>query len=93
MENLQTLLRCLGTGDTMIFETPKGNYIAYQCKGTSLVPIGSVERTIESRLQLELYGEYPLSESNQIDYDLRVRKAFKLPIIEETYELVKNHNL
>jgi len=93
MENLQILLRCLGAGDTMIFETPKGKYVAYQCKGTSLIPKGSVEKTIDSRLQFELYGEYPLSEKNQIDYDTKLRKAFNLSINDRSLMLVKNHSL
>lgn len=93
MKNLQILLRCLASGDTIVFETPKGDYIAYQCKGTTLVPKGSVERTVESRLQFELYGEYPLSERNQLDFDQKIRGAFNLPVKYVEHELVKNHSL
>lgn len=93
MENLQTLLRGIASGDTIVFETPKGEYISEQCKGTSLVPKGSIEHTIESRLQFELYGEYPLSVANQLDFDQKVRAAFKLPAKQDKSELIKNHSL
>jgi len=93
MEKLQILLRGIAGGDTKVFETPKGDYIAYQCKGTNLVPKDSVEHTIESRLQFELYGEYPLSERNLLDYYQKIRGAFKLPVIYNQLELVKNHSL
>lgn len=76
MENLQILLRGIASGDKMVFKTIEGNYIAYQCKGTSLVPKESVELSIESCLQFELYGEFPLKERNQLDYNNKIRPAF-----------------
>jgi hypothetical protein len=75
-----------------MFETPSGEYIAERCRGTSLIPKGSVE----SRLQFELYGEYPLSKKNQLDYEQKIRPAFNLNFIEtskENLSLIKNHSL
>ena len=93
MENLQILLRGIASGDTTVLKSPKGDYIANQCKGSSLVPKDSVELSIEACLQFELYGEYPLSDCNQRDFDQKVRGAFKLPVKYVEYELVKNINL
>ena len=56
-------------------------------------PKDSVELSIEACLQFELYGEYPLSDCNQRDFDQKVRGAFKLPVKYVEYELVKNINL
>ena len=78
MENLQILLRGIASGDTTVLKSPKGDYIANQCKGSSLVP---------------KYCEYPLSDCNQRDFDQKVRGAFKLPVKYVEYELVKNINL
>jgi hypothetical protein len=76
-DNFQVLLRGLEAGDTIVLETPKGKYIAEQCKGKeTLVPKGSVEKTIESRLQYEIYGEYPLSQKNKLDWNNNVKGAF-----------------
>ena len=70
---IKILLRSLRKGETMILETPEGEYISYQCKNTSLAPEGCVEKTIESRLQFELYGEYPLSPLDQTDFDCNIK--------------------
>lgn len=42
----------------------------------SLFPSGSEIKSIESRLQFELFGEYPLSEGNQQDWDRNIKGAF-----------------
>lgn len=74
--NLLILLRLLSCGSETVFEAPDGKYIPTEFRGSSLVPEGSEERTIESRIQFELYGEYPLSEKDQHDWDSRVKNAF-----------------
>lgn len=78
IENLQILLRCLGAGDTDVFESPNGDYYAIQCKDSSILPEGCKQRNIISRLQYEIYGEYPLSQTDHDDWNLRVSKAFNI---------------
>ena len=78
-ENLLLILRSLSCGCDVIIETPSGKYIspfAKQFNGGILVPEGSLFRDLESRLQFELYGEFPLSENNQQDWDDSIRDAF-----------------
>lgn len=78
-KNLQILFRCLSNGDKTILVTPEGEYVAIQCKKfESFYPEGTEEKTIESRIQFELYREYPLQEHNQLDWDKRIKKAFRL---------------
>lgn len=87
MENLRKLLRGLSEGHENVFLTDDGRYIF--CRG--YVPENAKEMTIESRIQFEIYGEYPLSPDNQIEWDGRVRKAFnfKKSVNEEYKDALK----
>ena len=78
MRKLQILLRCLAKGDKTIFETPSGEYMAIQMKGHFAMPEGTEERDIVGRIQYEIFGEYPLSENKQGDWDRNIKGAFKI---------------
>ncbi len=75
-ENIQTLLRCLKAGYNTVFETPKGEYVSIQCKNFDENK-GLPERSIESRLQYELYGEWPLSDKDELDWIKNIKPLFK----------------
>lgn len=95
MEKLLTILRGISAGHKTIFVDKDGNYISKQidCFQTRGWLKDCEEKDIEGRLQFELYGEYPLSPSNKSDYDLNIRKAFILPVVENNLVLVKKHSL
>jgi len=77
--NLLVLLRSLKQGYSTVFVNEDGRYISKQVDSVQTYSLheGCEEKTIESRLQLELYGEYPLSPLNKADWEI-VKKAFKL---------------
>jgi len=79
MQNLLIVLRGISKGDKTIFQQENGNYVAKQVDNfqTHSLHEGCEERNIESRLQFELYGEYPLSPANKSDWEI-VKNAFKL---------------
>lgn len=79
MENLLIVLRGIAAGHKTIFEDKDGKYISKQVDNfqTHSFHEGCEERDIESRLQFELYGEYPLSPSAELDYLKNVKPAFK----------------
>lgn len=80
-KELQTLLRCHAAGDKTIFYRPStGEYAASQSRILPEVKAHYEERPIEQQLLLEIYGEFPLSESNRRDWELRVKKAFYFPV-------------
>lgn len=78
MENLLILLRCLNHGKKEVYETPLGEYISTEAIGFINIPTGTELRTIESRIQFELYGEYPLSPDNFNDWHQNVKQSFRL---------------
>ena len=77
MENLLTVLRGISVGHKTVFEDKKGNYISKQVDNFQTLSLheGCQEKDIESRLQYELYGEYPLSPLNELDYIKNVKPA------------------
>ena len=79
MQNLLIVLRGISKGDKTIFQGEKGNYVAKQVDNfqTHSLHEECEERDIKSRLQFELYGEYPLSTANILDWEI-VKNAFKL---------------
>lgn len=79
MENLLILLRGIAAGHETIFQDKKGNYISKQVDNpqTHSLHNGCEEKDIESRLMYELYGEFPLSTANELDYLKNIKPAFK----------------
>ncbi len=79
MENLLIVLRGISAGYKTIFQNEAGNYVSKQVDNfqTHTLHEGCEEFDIESRLKYELYGEYPLSLSNELDYNKNVKPAFK----------------
>lgn len=77
--NLLIVLRGIAAGHKTIFEDKDGNYISKQVDHpqTHSLHAGCEERDIESRLIFELYGEYPLSRTQELDYIKNVKPAFK----------------
>ena len=74
-ENMQTLLRGIAAGYTRILEDESGKYWPVASRpylGESTV----TEHSIESRLGLELYGEWPLSTLNEVDFSV-VKASFR----------------
>ena len=78
--NLLIILRAISAGENTIFENSNGEYVSKQTDDfqTHSLHKGCTEYSIESRLQFELYGEYPLSEKSLLDYEKNVRPAIKL---------------
>ncbi len=78
--NLLVILRSITAGYKTIFENKDGEYISKQVDHfqTHSMHEGMEEKDIESRLQFELYGEYPLSPGNEHDWLTNVRPAFKM---------------
>lgn len=76
-DNLLTVLRSIALGHKTIFEDKNGNYVSKQVDNpqTHSLHKGCTEKDIESRLKFELYGEYPLSELNELDYLKNVKPA------------------
>lgn len=72
--NLLVLLRSISVGFKAVYELENGDLYSILASR----PPNSEVRTVESRLQFELYGEYPLSDSNQGDWDRLVKHSFKL---------------
>ena len=68
-EKIVLILRCIAAGEKTIFENENGAYFKEDGEGRT-------KRTVESRLQFELYGEYPLSPTNEIDW-LNVRASIR----------------
>lgn len=80
IENRQlfVLLRAIAKGEkSVLMHNDYDTYIAFQCKGWKEYKDWH-EVSIISRLQYELYGEYPLSPANQSDWDINISKALKL---------------
>lgn len=75
--NLQTLFRCAATGDKTILLDKNDNYCAIQCKNMVMTE-GFEEVPILKEIQLQIYGEYPLNEAKQRDWDLKMSKLFKI---------------
>jgi len=76
MQNLLVILRCLNANYKTVLQNSDGKIISPEIKNWKEAK-DYEEHDIISRLQFELYGEYPLSESNQTDFDKNVRGAFK----------------
>lgn len=74
---LLVVLRSIAVGDKTIFQKPGGGYVSKQVDNfqTHSLHEGCEEREIESRLKYELYGEYPLSEINEVDYIQNIRPS------------------
>lgn len=79
MENLLVILRGISVGHQTIFQDKKGNYVSKQVDNfqTHSLHKGCEEKDIEGRLQYELYGEYPLSPLNELDYLKNVKPSFR----------------
>lgn len=75
MEKLLIILRGLSVGHKTIFVDKNRNYISKQvdCFQTKGWVEGCEEVPIEDRLKFELYGEFPLSELNELDYSKNVK--------------------
>lgn len=72
------LLRGIAKGDTEILTDDRNeDYVAVQCANFNEYKDWHKADIIE-RLQYELYGEFPLSYVNQVDWDMNVEPAFKL---------------
>ncbi len=77
-----TLLRCHADGNSHILYNPStGEYLDYQRKSFDdekfKLNSGELEeRLIAEQLQLELYGEFPLSDKNQLHWDVRIKHVF-----------------
>lgn len=80
MENLLIILRGISAGHKTIFQDKKGNYISKQVDNSQTHSLhkGCEEKDIESRLMYELYGEFPLSPANELDYLQNVKLAFRI---------------
>ena len=76
---LLVVLRGLNAGHHTIFQGPAGDYASKQCDIPEFRHLveGYEEKGIETRLQFELYGEYPLSHSNSVDYEKNIKPIFK----------------
>jgi len=79
-EDFKILLRGITHGQTEVLQNLDGSYSSIQIKGTCIEEVGAESRSIISRLQFELYGEYPLDEKNQSDWDRNISKAFNFYI-------------
>lgn len=79
MENLLIILRGIADGHKTIFQNESGDYVSKQVDNfqTHYLHEGCEEKDIESRLMFELYGEYPLSKRNKLDYEKNVKAAFR----------------
>jgi hypothetical protein len=80
MENLKIILRGIAEGHKTIFRNENGDYISKQVDSfqTHTLHEGFEEKDIENMLMFELYGEFPLDEKDQIDYEKNIKPAFKL---------------
>jgi hypothetical protein len=76
-ENNLILLRCIAKREEFILRSPSGNLASYQIREWKEMQHYTTE-PVEKILQLEIYGEYPLSPANQFDYDNNVKAAFNL---------------
>lgn len=74
MEKLLRLFEALNANEKTILETASGS--VYKRVSQVQSKNGFEERTTESRLQLELYGEYPLSRGNEEHYQEHIRPLF-----------------
>lgn len=77
-DNLLIVLRGIAHGHKTIFADENDAYISKQCDTfqTKSWVEGKEEKSIESRLKYELYGEYPLSENNELDWLKNIKPAF-----------------
>lgn len=76
-DQLIYVLECLAAGANAIRTDADGNY-------TTLEKEDGNEHSIESRLQYEVFGEYPLSECHKPTWD-RIKRAFAISHITRYY--------
>lgn len=76
MTNFRKLLVALVLGHNTILMDKNG---LYHYVGAPAVPVSAEPYSVESRIQYELYGEYPLSQDAQHDWDSEVYHSFKFP--------------
>jgi hypothetical protein len=70
-EKLLFLFKLINYGQQIVYEDTKGNYYSERQES-----IETTTRSVQSRLMLELYGEYPLSPSNKNHYDAHIKPLF-----------------
>ena len=79
-KNLIMLLGCLGAGDKTVMETDDDQYVPvvkYVHRLSCVVQ--AKERSVEGRLQYELFGEYPLSETKLPEWE-KMKKVLRIPV-------------
>lgn len=69
--NIRVLLMCVALNRNFVHQDSNGDYHLFNKdpKGTTV--------SVENRLKYELYGEFPLSEVNQHEYENHIRPAIK----------------
>lgn len=77
LENKLILFRGIAKGDATVLVSKEGDYVAAQCKSFKGYEDYS-EMDIIGRLQYEMFGEFPLSPTNQTDWDNNISKALNL---------------
>ena len=65
------LFKLITNKQQTVYEDEQGNYYSER-KGKIETNI----RSVQSRIMLELYGEYPLSPSDKNDYETNVKPLF-----------------
>ena len=73
-EGLRRILHLMSFKESHVVETPDGKYFRV---GAYHLPEGTRKMTVESRLQFEIFGEYPLSKANATEWKF-IRPAFRL---------------
>lgn len=73
---IQTILRCAGTGYTKVLRSPDGEKYAALLSKNFKEHTEYEQIDIKHALLLEIYGEYPLSQGSQSDWDNTMKFAF-----------------
>ncbi len=75
MKNLHRLLYLLSQGAVEVIESEQ---FIYEAINPLLKSEYENSKSIESRIKYEIYGEFPLSDSNQSDWDDNIEATFSL---------------